>query len=296
MRRDRRRPHDPDPLLALGDLELGDARLLHELDQLFSLRRSIAYPPVVARWTGDPTMLRNTCSLNWYARALRVRLGPTETAARGRSRPSQADDRPERDIGEVRMPAKRFAGVHVRDMHLHERQRDPGQGIAQGHAGVGQAPRIDDDPGEPFGSGRLYAVDQFTLVIALEGLDRRTACTGGSREPGNHIGERFAPINGGLAGTEKIEVGSVEHQDASRPLGRAGLAGSSGGSSHIDTSHSEIMHHHASNLPSSAAKSRSSPPHLTTDPAAHAASPQAPPRSASQGVGRRYCRDRRGWQ
>src|SRR5579862_9735970 len=56
---------------------------------------------------------------------------------------TQAGDDTARYVGEVRMLAKRLAGVGVREMYFHERQAYCEQRIAQGNAGMGKGRRIE---------------------------------------------------------------------------------------------------------------------------------------------------------
>src|SRR5690349_16834278 len=79
----------------------------------------------------------------------------------------------QRDRGQERVVAKCFALMDIRDVYLDERDRNPGQCIAQGHAGMGQAAGIDDDGIDSFGPGRMNTVDQGSFMIALEASNRR---------------------------------------------------------------------------------------------------------------------------
>ena len=62
--------------------------------------------------------------------------------------------------------AECLARVHVRQVHLDERDRDRGQRIAQGNAGVGERARVDHDEGGAVLRRRVHAIDQ--LVSALD--------------------------------------------------------------------------------------------------------------------------------
>ena len=84
---------------------------------------------------------------------------------------AEAADRADRNIGEVRGPAERLTRVDVRQVHFDKRHGHGRKGVPQGHAGVGEAARVDDDRVHPFALGRLDTFDQLTLVIALEALN-----------------------------------------------------------------------------------------------------------------------------
>ena len=68
---------------------------------------------------------------------------------------------------------KRFALVNIRDVNFHERNGHSRQRIAQGHAGMGQATRIDDDRIHALGFGGMYTVDQRSVMIAVKARQGR---------------------------------------------------------------------------------------------------------------------------
>jgi hypothetical protein len=66
--------------------------------------------------------------------------------------------------------AERFAGMHVGQVHLDERQADAEQGIAQGCRGVGEGAGVDDDEAGAVGARGVDAVDQHVLGIGLQAV------------------------------------------------------------------------------------------------------------------------------
>jgi hypothetical protein len=58
--------------------------------------------------------------------------------------------------------------VHIRQVHLDERDGHPGERIPQGHAAVGVAGRIDHDEAHALLLRLMNAVDERPLQIALE--------------------------------------------------------------------------------------------------------------------------------
>lgn len=117
------------------------------------------------------------------------------------------------DIGKIRAMAKRFAGVDVGQMDFDEGNRDGSQSITQGHAGMGITAGIEDDEADVLRAGRLHAIDQLTLVIALEAFQPDTAGTGTAFHGGMNVGQRGAAVNFRLAGTEKIQVRTVQDEN-----------------------------------------------------------------------------------
>ena len=117
------------------------------------------------------------------------------------------------DIGEIRMLAEGFAGVHVGKMHFDKRDGDGCQRIAQRHAGMGVSRRIDDDEIHLVARGFVQPVDQGTFVVVLEGFD---VCAGGFSAADQRtvdVVERGEAVMLGFAVAEQIEIGAVQHQN-----------------------------------------------------------------------------------
>src|SRR6185436_20871577 len=61
----------------------------------------------------------------------------------------QAANHPDRLVGKERMMAERLARKDIRQVHFDERNLDRRQSIAQGHAGMGERRRIDQNEARP---------------------------------------------------------------------------------------------------------------------------------------------------
>ena len=62
-----------------------------------------------------------------------------------------------------------FAREGIREMHFDEGQFHAQQGIAQRHAGMREAARIDDGEADAVAARRLHTGDELVFGIALEG-------------------------------------------------------------------------------------------------------------------------------
>src|SRR6185503_20446439 len=122
---------------------------------------------------------------------------------------TQADDAAHGDVREIGVVTKFFACEGVREMQLDERQFHAEQRVAQRHAGVREAARVDDGEADAVGLGRLHPIDQFVFGIALEG-DQLMAEPGGG-VPGAFFygGQRVGPVNFGLALPQQVQVRPV---------------------------------------------------------------------------------------
>mgnify|MGYP000452885137 CR=1 FL=1 len=65
------------------------------------------------------------------------------------------------------MGAERFARVHIRQMYLDERYGDRQQCVPQGHTGVGERRRVEDDKFDLLLSSLVDMLQQYMLGIAL---------------------------------------------------------------------------------------------------------------------------------
>jgi len=86
--------------------------------------------------------------------------------------------------------AERLALGRIRQMNLDERPADPKQRVAKGDAGVGEPAGVDYRPVE---IALVKAVDQRTLVVRLEGLDREPELRAPARQPVVDLGQRRGP-------------------------------------------------------------------------------------------------------
>src|SRR5262249_55543861 len=83
------------------------------------------------------------------------------------ARDSEAGNRPNCDVGEVRALSKLFAPRDVRQVQLDERDAHREQRVAQRDAGVCESRRIEEDQRRLIVSGSMNAANQLRLRIAL---------------------------------------------------------------------------------------------------------------------------------
>ena len=105
-----------------------------------------------------------------------------------------------------------LARMHVGDMDLDRQRIDALDRVAQGYRGMGIGARIDDDAGT--GQARLLDEgDELTLEIGLaEGeVDARGLSLAAQAFLDAGQGDRT--IGSGLAGSEQVEIGSVQDVD-----------------------------------------------------------------------------------
>src|SRR5690349_20235356 len=72
-----------------------------------------------------------------------------------------------------RMASLRLSGVHVRDVHFDERDRDSGERVANGETRVAVRARVHDGTGDA-ASQTVNEFYELTLAIALHELDAGT--------------------------------------------------------------------------------------------------------------------------
>lgn len=110
------------------------------------------------------------------------------------------------------MLAKGFARMNVRQMNFDERNRNGGNRIAQGNAGVRVGRRVDDDETDAFSAGGMNALDQGAFVVALEGFEHDACRFGATRQRAVDVGERGGTIVLRLARAEQVQVRAVDDQ------------------------------------------------------------------------------------
>ena len=97
-------------------------------------------------------------------------------------------------------------------MNLYRRQRDRGQGITNGDAGMGIGSRIDENPLDtPLST--LNCIHQRSLVVGLDNVYRATELLCQIPEPLIDGLKGIGAVNAWFACTEKIEVRTVEYED-----------------------------------------------------------------------------------
>ena len=106
-----------------------------------------------------------------------------------------------------------LARLHIRQVHLHHRQRgNAAHGIAQRHRSVGVSAGIEHHAEQVRLVGRrLKAVDEHPFVVALQMIDDQRAVVAAAQFV-DDVGQRRVAVNLRFATPEKIEVGPVEHQ------------------------------------------------------------------------------------
>ena len=76
-------------------------------------------------------------------------------------------DYPNRDIAKIRGLTKFFAGVHIGQVDLYERDRHAEKRVAQGDTGVRERAGVDDDEIRAVVLGSVNGVNQFMFRITL---------------------------------------------------------------------------------------------------------------------------------
>jgi len=125
----------------------------------------------------------------------------------------EAADHPQGLVGQIGVVAKGLAGVDVAQVHLHKRDRHGQQGITQGDGGVGVGAGIDQQA-FALAPGRLDAIHQDPLVVALEALQLGPQGLGPGRQGAVDLVEAAAAVEAGLPLAQQVEVGTVKHEQA----------------------------------------------------------------------------------
>src|SRR5437764_1116709 len=81
-------------------------------------------------------------------------------------------------------------------------------GVAEGHARVGVATRVQDDDVE-IAFGGLYPIDQFALKVRLAEFDADPQLGGAVSDVGLDVGQGRAPVNIWFPLAEQVQVGTV---------------------------------------------------------------------------------------
>jgi len=111
------------------------------------------------------------------------------------------------------MPAERLARMHIRQVHLDERDRHRRQRVAQRHAGVGEGGRVDHDEGGAVGARGVDALDQQVLGIGLHAAQAMPGRLRLRAQARINLRQGGAPVHGGFAFAQEIEVGTVKNED-----------------------------------------------------------------------------------
>src|SRR5438552_13747857 len=113
------------------------------------------------------------------------------------------------------MTALRLAGIHVRHVHLHERDGHAHKCIAQRQAGVSVCAGVDYRSVDP-STHLVNRVDQLALAVVLHELQVGFGFPSDFAERSLDVLQRFASIHGGLANPKQVEVRPVDDRDFHR--------------------------------------------------------------------------------
>jgi len=112
------------------------------------------------------------------------------------------------------MAPELLSSVDIREVDLDHRDRDGGDGIPQRERVVGQRAWIYDDGPESFASRTLYPINELTFVIRLPAHYLRPATGCMTQDQEVELDQSHAAVDGGFPCTQKIEIGTVEDEDA----------------------------------------------------------------------------------
>jgi len=116
-------------------------------------------------------------------------------------------------VREEAMVTERLASKNIAEVHLDEGQTHREEGVPNADRTVGEAGSIDQDPLEIMARS-LDPVNQHSLMVRLIGDQLSAQGVGQLSKVGVDLGEGLVAVEAGLAGTEQVEVGSVEDADA----------------------------------------------------------------------------------
>ena len=104
--------------------------------------------------------------------------------------------------------------MHVGQMHFNEGNGYRRQRIAQRHTGMCVGCRVDDDCPHALIAGGMNALDQSTFVIALKRFQFDAGTLGHPGQCHIDVGEGNPAIVLRLTGTQQVQIGTVQDQDA----------------------------------------------------------------------------------
>lgn len=105
--------------------------------------------------------------------------------------------------------AEGFAGGDVGEVYLNDRNVDGSDGVGNGNRGMGVSAGVKDNAGVG-GRGGLDVVDEFAFEVRLEIVDGDVGVFGA--EVSEVVFKGARAVEGGFAGTKKIEIGTVEYE------------------------------------------------------------------------------------
>src|ERR1700674_290187 len=108
--------------------------------------------------------------------------------------------------------AEFLARVDIREVHLHDRERERLEAVEERQRVVGQGPGIDDDAGRA-GGLLLQEVDDLALVVALEEADLEAQLLGFGAHGLVEVVEGARPVDVRLPPAEQVQVRPVDDDD-----------------------------------------------------------------------------------
>ena len=112
------------------------------------------------------------------------------------------------------MVPKAFPAIDVRNMYLDKRYSHARQRITQSHAGVGKGARINNDRVNPFFFRYVYAINQFTFVIALKTVQYRSRRLGLRSRLLLDFRQGRRSVDLWFTGAQQVQVRTVNHKQA----------------------------------------------------------------------------------
>ena len=125
---------------------------------------------------------------------------------------AEADDAAHGDVREIRVMAEFLAREGVRQVQFDERQLHAEQRVAQRDAGVGEAAGVEDGEADAIGLGRLNAIDELVLRVALEGDELVAELVGGDLGALFDGGQRVRAVDFGLALPSRFRFGPLSNK------------------------------------------------------------------------------------
>src|SRR6516165_1636726 len=123
-------------------------------------------------------------------------------------------DHAERNVGKIRVPPERLAGMRIGQMHLDKRQPAREHRITQCDARMRERTGVEDEEGDAFAACPVDALDQLVLRVALKSDQLVPGLACDLRGTLLYRLQGVRPIHGRLPSPEQIEVRAVQQQHA----------------------------------------------------------------------------------
>ena len=128
---------------------------------------------------------------------------------------SETADNADGNVGEVRMTPEGLTRKDVRQMYLDKRDAGSGQRVAQGHTGMRESGRIENNEADLFVHGRLHPVYQLVLGVALEKRNCVAGRGGALFEALVDFIQANVPVDLRFTRAKEVQVGSIDYQELS---------------------------------------------------------------------------------